>query len=146
MKMITEAAMTGTDDAVVSRILKALPGTRLEIGEKIGVRRTNLPYVAKCVNKLHLFKRVHISGWQARPLGGGAVPIFSAGPGVDVLKPAPRGRVRPPRRSETVVDALGEQAFIDAIARARENADRLAKTGDPLLNLFFGRAPSESRA
>lgn len=67
---------------LILRDLEDGPATLPELEESVRVHRRNLRHYLKL---LHLFKKVHICGWEQRT--GPALPVWSYGPGPDKMRP-----------------------------------------------------------
>lgn len=118
-------------------ILDAMPAATPEIAHVIGAHRN---VVNRWTARLHAAGEIHITGWVRWQ--GGPLPIYTAGPGVDVvclLRPytAQQNYNRFKRKAR----ANGYWEEVKAKLRGRAAARRAEQRGfahDPLLGLFFG--------
>lgn len=123
------------------RVKDALPGTRRDIEVKTGLSKN---CVWRWIEDLHAVGECHITRWE-RPEKGPYMPRYAPGPGKDklcdlvhmtVTEKAKRYRKR----------ARADGSWQDRLAQQRSKywADKAAERGDPLLNLFYGRAGNNS--
>lgn len=123
-------------------ILDALPGNCDQVRAKTGIPRATM---RRMVVDLHDQRKVHIIGWKVPEGGGPAVATYAAGEGDDVplVLRTRAERARDWRKSKPAGDPATEgRRWLGPTARKRllAEADRTAKTRDPMIEAFFGPA------
>jgi predicted transcriptional regulator len=122
-------------------IRSALPGDFDRVASA-----TDIPTSTVCrrLKALHEDGLIHVIDWQTRPNGGKPKPIYADGPGEDatyqVKSKAERAKERRIRKAlEADAEPRG-WVNVQARRRALEEADRTAKTRDPMIEALFGPA------
>lgn len=130
------------EDAI-QRMCNMLPATRHEIAVEVaGQMGLSVATLRRWMNELHASGGVHITGWKGGTRQPGLVPIFAAGAGQDLAPPEGCAAKVPPARPVCVVKDEMEPVRI----AARDYADKAARHGCAMLNLFFGRPAAPGHA
>jgi DNA-binding Lrp family transcriptional regulator len=123
-------------------IVSALPG---DVGHV--VKETGIPTstVMRRLKTLHADGKIHIQALPVRANGGKPNPVYAAGPGEDAVYQVKTNAEKAKERR--IRKALEMPATVDRSwlrpqdrRRALAEADRTAKTRDPMIEALFGPA------
>lgn len=123
-------------------LLKAMPGTQMELLERIGSTRGSMP---RLIAELHQAGRCYISSWKKGAAGAPAA-VYSAGLGKDrKCNLVPLTVTQKNRRYKKRLEKRGLLDAYRARNAAQQRAVTLHKRGDPLINALFGKGRAANK-
>ncbi len=125
------ARVCGAGDSVTYRdrtdmMLRAMPGTVMEIMARTGVAKTT---AKRWIGELRACGWVHVPKWQRPEAQGKIAPVFHAGPGKEAPCPPARTMRQYVDKCRAKARKDGRQDFIAAKGRAAKAAARVIKRG-----------------